>query len=107
MDAGVPRPEYQLEKTGLWTILKFSQDHNKEIGSEKSSPESSPEGLHKTSDRILTFMKEKPEITTEEIAHKIGISKRAIIKQTEKLKNQGKLKRVGPNKGGHWVVIDI
>lgn len=101
MDAGVPRPEYQLEKTGLWTIFKFSQDHNTEIVSEKSSPESS----HKTSDRILTFMKDNPEITTEEIAHKIGISKRAIIKQTEKLKNQGKLKRVGPNKGEHWVVL--
>ena len=34
------------------------------------------------------------------------ITARAIAKQIAKLKEEGKLKRVGPDKGGYWEVID-
>ena len=46
----------------------------------ESSPESSPENSLTTAQKIIFFMKEKPSITTQEIADKIGISKRAVLK---------------------------
>jgi biotin operon repressor len=39
------------------------------------------------------------------LADQLGISKRAVLKQVEKLKERGQFRRVGPNKGGHWEVL--
>ena len=35
-----------------------------------------------------------------------GIKDRAIKKQIEKLKIQGRIRRIGPDKGGHWEVVE-
>jgi biotin operon repressor len=40
------------------------------------------------------------------LGNAIGISKRAILKQIDKLKEQGRLRRIGPAKGGYWEVIE-
>lgn len=75
-----------------------------ENGSPKGSPKSSPKGSLKTEDRILEMMRKDKTISTEEMGIRLGISKRAIIKQTNKLQEAGRLKRIGPAKGGHWEV---
>jgi ATP-dependent DNA helicase RecG len=46
-----------------------------------------------------------PQITTQEIADELGVSRRAITKQITNLREQGIIRRVGPDKGGHWEVI--
>jgi ATP-dependent DNA helicase RecG len=66
-----------------------------------SSPKSSP----KTEEQILELMRKNVSITTEEIGSALGITKRAVLKQVEKLKDQGRLKRIGPARGGHWEVL--
>lgn len=68
--------------------------------SEISSPKSSP----KTEDQIIQFLRQNGSLTTEDLGKAIGISKRAVLKQIDKLKAQGRLRRVGPAKGGHWEV---
>lgn len=65
------------------------------------TPISSP----KTEGRILQFLKASPSMTTQAVAEKLGIGKRAVLKQVNKLKEQGRLRRIGPNKGGHWEVF--
>jgi ATP-dependent DNA helicase RecG len=39
------------------------------------------------------------------MAQAIGISTTAIDKNLTKLKQKGILRRVGPDKGGHWEVV--
>jgi predicted HTH transcriptional regulator len=56
--------------------------------------------------KILNLIKEDKHITIPEIARRIELSTRAVEKQIAKLKEQNKLKRIGPDKGGHWEVID-
>ena len=73
------------------------------MGSPKSSPESSPMGAGKTAERILELVKENPLISTEAMGVQLGISKRAVIKQTNKLQDSKKLRRVGGTRG-HWEV---
>ena len=46
------------------------------------------------------------QITTNELAEICGITPRAIHKNINKLKKQGKLKRIGPDYGGHWEIIN-
>ncbi|MBC2706713.1 MAG: HTH domain-containing protein [ANME-2 cluster archaeon] len=49
-------------------------------------------------------MRENPQVSIPEIAEAIGRTTRAIEMQIAKLKAEGLIKRIGPAKGGHWVV---
>ena len=80
---------------------KWSIGNNGESSSEGSS-ESSPENSLTTAQKIIFFMKEKPSITTQEIADRIGISKRAVLKQIANLK--GIIEHIGSKKKGYWKI---
>ena len=58
----------------------------------------------KSSVKILSMMRENPQVTIPEIAAALDRTTRAIEKQISKLKETGRIERIGPAKGGHWVV---
>lgn len=60
-----------------------------------------------TADRIVSLIKENPRHSAKSLAEAIGISAKGIEKQLAKLKAQGVLQRIGPDKGGSWEVFDI
>ena len=68
-----------------------------EIGSEKSS--------EKSSEKILALLKAAPNLAAREIADTLGISQRAVEKQIAKLREEERVRRIGPAKGGHWEVV--
>jgi len=72
---------------------------------DKSSPKSSPKSSVKTEDCILDLIRQDDAVTTERMGELLGISKRAVLKQIDKLKKQGRLRRVGAAKGGYWEVL--
>ncbi|MBU4262036.1 MAG: hypothetical protein KKC76_09205 [Proteobacteria bacterium] len=39
------------------------------------------------------------------MAGRLGLSPRAVEKQIAKLREEGRIRRVGPAKGGHWEVL--
>ena len=45
-------------------------------------------------------------MTLEEVSEKINKSISAVKMATIKMKNEGRLIRIGPKKGGHWKVVD-
>jgi len=51
-------------------------------------------------------MKDEPALSAKEIGVRLDLTPRAIEKQIAALKKSGKIKRVGPAKGGHWEVMD-
>jgi ATP-dependent DNA helicase RecG len=55
--------------------------------------------------KIIQHMQEDTKITIVQIAEKIGVSTTAIEKNIKKLQEKGIIKRVGPDKGGHWKII--
>lgn len=59
----------------------------------------------KTSVRLLELLSENPQMTLAEAAQIIGKSVRAIEMASSKLVKQGKLKHIGPQKGGRWEVL--
>jgi predicted HTH transcriptional regulator len=61
--------------------------------------------LNSNQKKILELIHDNKKITQSEIALNIGISVRAIEKNTSKLQELGILKRIGPAKGGHWEVV--
>jgi Fic family protein len=56
-------------------------------------------------EEILQNMRGNPHITASELAEILHITDRAVKKNIAKLKSAGQLRRVGPDKGGHWEVI--
>ena len=42
----------------------------------------------------------------QEMANIIGITRRSIARQIKSLQDTGTLRRVGPDKGGYWEVVE-
>jgi len=74
----------------------------------KKSPEKHPKkNLLKTKDKILALIAETPEISMAEMGTALGLSPDTIRDHMNRLKAKNIIRRVGPDKGGHWEIIDI
>ena len=60
----------------------------------------------KTSEKILRLVEANNLITISELSLALGISTRSIERNIEKLQSLNRIMRVGPDKGGHWEVMD-
>jgi ATP-dependent DNA helicase RecG len=99
-----------------WPAIDFSDDregslftatvHRQEVKSSAELDSSSEKGSEKSSEKVLAFLKADPELTAREIADKLGITPRAVEKQISKLREEGRIRRIGPDKGGHWEVAE-
>ena len=58
----------------------------------------------KSSEKILDLLQSTPTLSAKALADRLGISSRGVEKQINLLKAAGKLRRIGPAKGGHWEV---
>ena len=56
-------------------------------------------------DAIIALITENPSITHDDLSKRLGRARSTVIEQISKLKALGRLRRVGPDKGGHWEVI--
>ena len=59
----------------------------------------------KTTQKIVEQMRSNPTISIEELAELCGLTRDGINYNIRNLKNKGIIKRIGPDKGGHWEVI--
>ncbi|WP_298685058.1 winged helix-turn-helix transcriptional regulator [uncultured Methanomethylovorans sp.] len=57
-------------------------------------------------EKFLEAIKGNPAITYGELTKATSLSTRGVEWKIAKLKAEGKIKRIGPDKGGHWEVID-
>lgn len=60
----------------------------------------------KTPSLILALLRERSEMSLAEIAAELGKSESAIKRAVRKLREAGRLKRIGPDKGGRWEVVE-
>lgn len=91
--AGLPVPEFKYDFSGFYLEFKLSNY----IVPEETSV--------KTSVKIVEAIKSNDWITIPELAEIIGVTTRSIERNIQNLQQEGKLIRVGPDKGGHWKVI--
>jgi predicted HTH transcriptional regulator len=74
-------------------------------GKKSSAKASSPKGSPKTEDQIIELIKQDDVVSTDHLV-KFSVFQNAQYLQIHKLKTQGRLKRVGPARGGHWEVAE-
>jgi Fic family protein len=58
----------------------------------------------KTPERILGLLRDAPGLSIPELAERLGKSVRAVERAIRKLREAGRLVRIGPAKGGRWAV---
>lgn len=85
--------------------LKEADNSGVEKTTVKSSVKGSVKSSVKSSVKIMTFIGDDKHITIPVMAEKLGLTTRAIEKQLVKLQSAGKIRRVGPDKGGHWELV--
>ncbi len=59
----------------------------------------------KTSVKIVEAIKTNDRITIPELAEIVDVTERSIERNIQNLQQNGKLVRIGPDKGGHWKII--
>ena len=62
-------------------------------------------GGQKTCEAIVALISENPQITTIQMAALLGINRSAISKHLKRMQAEGVVRRIGPDKGGHWEVV--
>ena len=78
-----------------------SREKNRPRGREESREKKPSQSREK----ILVLLAAKPTLTYAGLAEAIGLTVKAIEKNVRQLKAAGRLRRVGPDKGGHWEVV--
>ena len=60
----------------------------------------------KSRQKIMALISENPNITTIEMANKLGMARSGVAKQIAVLQKENLIRRVGPDKGGYWEVVE-
>jgi ATP-dependent DNA helicase RecG len=123
-EAGNPAPEYKqvefMVKVKLTSALRDEDEtgeNNSDIvsdtvnvgvnaGVNERVNEKVNEKVNERQKLIISAIFENPYITQTELAKTLGISVVHVNKNMKKLQEQGIIRRVGPDKGGHWEVIE-
>lgn len=107
--ARTPEPRVQVEPGELWFEFPFSPAYLDSIfsgGTTQETPvKTLVKTLVKTPERILEVLGTNPRLTLAEIAGMIGKSLSAVERASSKLVREGRLRYVGPRKGGHWQIL--
>ncbi len=82
------------------TTRRLPEDHQKTAGRGHPSPESAS-----LSYRILSLLRRNPSASRREIAATLGTSRSTVRYRLDRLREAGKVERVGADKGGHWRVL--
>jgi len=78
------------------------ENHQKPPGTPRKRPEPLP-----LPDRILAVLRQNPSTSRRELAAALDTTQSTVRYRLDKLRAAGRIERVGPDKGGHWKVLDV
>ncbi len=104
-----PREIFRFSENFLEVCFEFEEGYQQALDIERVSGnhlETVVKTPVKSPKAILEVLQENQFLTLVEVAQHIGKSVRAVERAAKKLRDQGKLKYIGPQKGGHWEILD-
>ena len=107
-DAGLPEPEF--DPNGFFTAI-FCRSPEYALkkgapGAEKATQETTQNAAQKTTQKIIALIAQNPNVTRQELAKAIGITDSGVKYHLKKMQEKKIIRRVGPDKGGHWEVVE-
>ncbi len=104
--AGLPMPKIDASEGGVLVTFRRNNVNSNLNESVRGNVLKGQKTSQKTSQKIVEHIRNNNDISTQEMANIIGIDRRNIARQIKNLQAKGIIRRVGPDKGGHWEVID-
>ena len=105
----IPRPLFDYGMSGLMLTFQANPQHlSAELGEQEAKQPSGRKAGKtsvKTPMKILQLLEANPTMTHAEVAEEIEKTTRAVELASSKLVKEGRLRYVGPKKGGHWEVL--
>ena len=86
-------------------VVESISDMEKDSGANDAKVGANDANMEKNIDILLKRMIENPQITQNELASKLGISRRTVQRMIEKLVSDAKIIRVGSRRSGYWQVV--
>ena len=98
-----PFIDFMLDK--ILRTLKAKGEAYEAGAAKDGSPNGSQKSNQKSSQKIWAILKSMPDATLAELSEATGLSLAGVKKNIRKLKDANLLRRIGPDKGGHWEVV--
>jgi ATP-dependent DNA helicase RecG len=98
-------PDVVFREIGNLFIVSFNrpsfleQEGDREAATQETTQET-------TQEKILAGLRTEPTLTRKLLAQRLGISEDGVKYHLNKLKTAGKIRHVGPTKGGRWEVVE-
>jgi len=92
-------PQAEFKEVGTHFIVVFKRKNIEEKPVEKT--------VEKTVEKILGLIRKNSRATQQEITENTGLTRRGVEWNLMKLKKDGIIRRIGPDKGGYWKVRKI
>jgi ATP-dependent DNA helicase RecG len=109
IEAKVPPPIFKYNSSEF--VIEFHGETDSlleetvEKTVEKTREKTVEKTREKTREKILKFIGENNKITVVELADLLGITSKGVEYQITKLKGAGIIDRIGPDKGGTWIIL--
>ena len=97
-----PEKPHELDTLRLFSLADADVSSRDQLA---SGGETTQKTTQKTGEKILNLLRVSPSLSTAELAVTIGITDKGVAWQLNRLCRDGLLRRVGPDKGGHWEVV--
>lgn len=103
-EASQVKVEFKRAKTGF--VVCFYRPRWGEDKGLDSGQKTVEKNVEKTVEKIHTLIKANPQITQQKLMDQTGLTRRGVEWNLKKLKSEGRIQRIGPDKGGHWEIIE-
>ena len=108
------------DSSGRWEVKEEATDHvptpvPPEVvvdeasvkTTQETTQETTQKTAQKTTQKIVELLRERPALGRKELAELLGdITEDGVKYHLNKLKAEGVIRRIGPDKGGHWEVLE-
>jgi len=101
--AGLPKPEFHADTFFRAVFYRSPEYALKETTGEKTREKT----REKRVEKILALLRSDPSLTTADLAQATSLTVKGVEWNLKKLKDAGRIRRVGPDKGGYWEVVDM
>ena len=109
MKIGMKTTEKSVEKTTEKNVKKTTEksavETNMPLASTERLPENLPENLTETAKKIYFLLSGNGKYTYDRLASVIGMTHETVRVSIRSLVDAGLIRRIGPDKGGHWEVV--
>jgi len=98
-----PEIEFKWSEPGIaFRVTFLKKNYEEDI-----TPNTTLKTTSKTTLKLINILKQNPSASKAEITEILGnIIKDGVKYHLNKLKKEGKIKHMGPARGGHWEVVN-